>query len=225
MTTLLAGISAFRPRWPINRTAISPLEIPLISATDGALPTDTASPSMKTFEGLAMIESWARDRGHDTSRTFLFEGETPPDSEKFDWLVIMGGRVRKNKHREIGWHPVSLTPEGSRSDIFGVLPERFVALHWHGDTFEIPPYAVWTTKSEACKNQAFQLGRAIGLQFHLEATAEGIESLIRYCSDELSGGGEFVQAAEEILAGFDAIPEMNGLMFRFLDEVERRYGV
>jgi len=78
-------------------------------------------------------------------------------------------------------------------------------------------------ESEACENQAFQSGRAIGLQFHLEATAEGIENLIRNCSDELAGGGRFVQAAVEILAGFDAIPEMNGLMERFLDEAVRLY--
>ncbi len=44
-------------------------------------------------------------------------------------------------------------------------------------------------------------------------------------SDELSDGGEFVQAAEVILAGVKVVPEMNGLMARFLDEVERWYGV
>ncbi|MCR3883329.1 type 1 glutamine amidotransferase [Methanotrichaceae archaeon M04Ac] len=136
---------------------------------------------------------------------------------------VLGGKVLKNKEREIGWHPVSLTPEAKRSETFGVLPEKFVALHWHGDTFEIPPGAIHTAKSEACENQAFQLGRAIGLQFHLEATAEGIENLIRNCSEELAGGGRFVQDAVEILAGFDAISEMNGLMERFLDEAVRLY--
>lgn len=137
---------------------------------------------------------------------------------------VLGGRVRKNGHREIGWHPVNLTPAGSKSDLFGLLPESFVPLSWHGDTFDIPPGAVRMAESEGCANQAFQLGRAIGLQVHLEATAEGIENLIRNCSDELAGGGRFVQATVEILAGFDAIPEMNGLMDRFLDEAERRYG-
>jgi len=222
------------------------------------------------FEDMAMIESWAREKGYDVSRTLLFEGETPPDPEKFDWLVIMGGpmniyedekypwlaaeksfirraiedgkivlgiclgaqliadvlggKVRKNDHREIGWHPVSLTPEGSKSEIFGVLPEKFVALQWHGDTFEIPPGAAWMAKSEACKNQAFQLGKAIGLQFHLEASMESIDDLIENCADELSGGGEYVQSDGTISSHVDVIPEMNGLMARFLDEVERRYG-
>ncbi len=223
------------------------------------------------FEDMATIEAWAKEKGHDISRTLLFEGETPPKPEDFDWLVIMGGpmnvyedekypwlteekrfikraieegkivlgiclgaqliadilggKVDKNDHREIGWHWVSLTPEGSNSEIFGVLPEKFVALQWHGDTFDLPPGAAWTAKSEACENQAFQHGKAIGLQFHLEASMESIDDLIKNCSGELSDGGEYVQNEGEILARVDAIPEMNGLMARFLDEMERRYGV
>jgi hypothetical protein len=52
---------------------------------------------------------------------------------------------------------------------------------------------------------------------------ESIDDLIKNCSEELSGGGEFVQSAGEIRAGVGVIPEMNGLMYRFLDEAERRY--
>ena len=223
------------------------------------------------FEDMAMIESWAQDQGHDTSRTHLFEGEALPDLGEFDWLVIgggpmnvyedemypwlaaekifirdaiddgkivlgiclgaqliadvLGGKVRRNDHREIGWHSVSLTQAAQKSEVFGVLPEEFVALHWHGDTFEIPPGAAWMAESDACENQAFLLGKAIGLQFHLEASMASIDDLITNCSHELAGGGDYVQSAGEILAGVDAIPEMNRLMARFLDEVERRYGV
>jgi len=137
---------------------------------------------------------------------------------------VLGGNVHKNDHREIGWHGVSLTPAAKKSDIFGVLPERFVAFQWHGDTFEIPPGAAWMAESEACINQAFQLGKAVGLQFHLETSMKSIDDLIENCSDELSGGGEYVQSEEEILAHVDIIPGMNGIMARFLDEVERRYG-
>ncbi len=218
-----------------------------------------------------MIEAWANGKGHDVSRTLLFEGEALPDIEKFDWLVIMGGpmniyedekypwltaeknfirgvieegkivlviclgaqlvadvlggKVRRNELREIGWHWVSLTAEAQRSEIFRVLPEKFVALQWHGDTFEIPPDATWMAKSEACANQAFQHGKAIGLQFHLEASMESIDDLVKNCSGELSDDGEYVQNEEDILARVDVIPEMNGLMARFLDEMERQYGV
>jgi hypothetical protein len=39
-----------------------------------------------------------------------------------------------------------------------------------------------------------------------------------------SGGGYYVQSEKEILAGVEVIPEMNGLMARFLDGVEWLYG-
>jgi len=138
---------------------------------------------------------------------------------------VLGGKVRRNERREIGWHSVSLTPEAQRSEIFGLLPERFIALQWHGDTFDVPPGATWMAKSEACAHQAFQHGRAMGLQFHLEVSMDSIDDLVKNCSDELSGGGERVQSDGEILARVDVIPEMNGLMARFPDEVERRYGL
>ena len=168
------------------------------------------------FEDLANIESWARSRGHDLSRTMLFSDEKLPEMDHFDWLIIMGGpmniyedekypwlsrekefirqaiasdkivlgiclgaqliadvlggSVRRNEYREIGWFAVSLTEEGSTSPIFSVLPKSFVALHWHGDTFAIPPGAMRIAESQACANQAFIKGKAIGLQFHLESS-------------------------------------------------------
>jgi hypothetical protein len=79
-------------------------------------------------------------------------------------------------------------------------------------------------ESEACAHQAFQHGRAMGLQFYLEASMESIDDLVKNCSDELKDGGERVQSEEEILARVEVIPEMNGLMARFLDEGERLYG-
>ncbi len=39
---------------------------------------------------------------------------------------------------------------------------------WAKDTFKIPPGAAKIAESEECANQAFEYGRAIGLQFHLE---------------------------------------------------------
>ena len=79
-------------------------------------------------------------------------------------------------------------------------------------------------RSDACARQAFKLGEAIGLQFHPEASMDRIDDLVGNCSGELSGGGEFAQSKEEILARVDVIPEMNGLMARFMNGVEKRYG-
>ena len=43
------------------------------------------------FEDLAGIKDWAKDRGHQISRTLLFDGQEAPGIDEFDWLVIMGG--------------------------------------------------------------------------------------------------------------------------------------
>jgi GMP synthase (glutamine-hydrolysing) len=132
---------------------------------------------------------------------------------------VLGGKVHRNDHREIGCFPVKLTDEGAASRIFGVLPDTFVAIHWHGDTFEIPPGAMRMAKSAGCKNQAFMKGKAIGLQFHLESSVDSIYHLMQNCADELTDG-RFVQGPKELLSHQDLFPELKALMELFLDNVE-----
>jgi GMP synthase-like glutamine amidotransferase len=136
---------------------------------------------------------------------------------------VLGGRVRKNDQREIGWFPVKLTEAGRNSKIFGVLPESFVAIHWHGDTFAIPPKAARTAESQACRNQAFEMGKAIGLQFHLESSMDSMDHLIQNCADELTDG-RYVQKPKELLANLDRFPEIRNLMEIFLDNMEKVLG-
>ncbi len=135
----------------------------------------------------------------------------------------LGGGVRRNEQKEIGWLPVRLTPEAKSSKIFRVLPDNFVAFHWHGDTFDIPPAAVRMAESQACKNQAFEIGRAVGLQFHLESSMDSIDHLILNCSDELSEG-RYVQRPKELLSHLDRFSEIRMLMEVFLDNMEKALG-
>ena len=92
---------------------------------------------------------------------------------------VLGGQVSRGEHPEIGWYTVELTETGRAIPVFAGFPERFTALHWHGDTFAIPPGAVHVASSEACANQAFTHdgGRVVGLQFHLEETRESLALL------------------------------------------------
>ena len=136
---------------------------------------------------------------------------------------MLGGKVTGNKFREIGWFPVSLTSDGIASSIFSVLPQRFVALHWHGDTFTIPPGASRTAESEACLNQAFVLGRAIGLQFHLESSRDSIDHLLQNCADELTEG-PYVQKPKELAAPSETFTQILGLMEQLLDRIETEFG-
>lgn len=135
----------------------------------------------------------------------------------------MGGTVSKNKFREIGWYPVNLTPDAGKSPAFRRLPQELIAFHWHGDTFSIPPNARKLASSEACDNQAFEINRAIGLQFHLESTQESIEKLIANGSGDLDRG-RFVQDAGQIRAGYGYLPQINSAMSLLLDSIESEYG-
>lgn len=136
---------------------------------------------------------------------------------------VLGGKVYRNEHKEIGWFPIRLTADAMSSPVFRVLPEEFVAFHWHGDTFDIPPGAVRTAESQACRSQAFVMGKAVGLQFHLESSMDSIDHLILNCSDELKDG-KYVQRPKELLSHLDRFPEIRVLMEVFLNHMEKVLG-
>ncbi len=97
----------------------------------------------------------------------------------------LGAEVLPARHKEIGFFPVTLTQEARKSRYFHDFPDRFTPLHWHGQTFTLPPGALHIARSEACEQQAFEMGPHIGLQFHLEMTADVITGLIKHAGDEL----------------------------------------
>ncbi len=135
---------------------------------------------------------------------------------------VLGGKVRRNEYKEIGWHPVVMTPDALDSPIFRDFPPSFIAFQWHGDTFEIPPGAIRLAVSRACANQGFEDGRAIGLQFHLEYTAKSIEKIIENCGEELVEG-KYIQTKEEMTTQPGNISEANRLLEIFLENVERAF--
>jgi len=132
---------------------------------------------------------------------------------------VLGGPVTRNLHKEIGWFPVELTPQGHEMAAFRGLPARFTAFHWHGDTFAIPPGAVHAALSAGCRNQAFVYhDRVVGLQFHLESSAQSIKKLIDNCGDELVAG-TYIQGAAQMLPAPDRVPEINGIMAQLLNNL------
>ena len=113
------------------------------------------------------------------------------------FAAALGARVRPNPVKEIGWFPVEGLP--TREPAAFRFPAAFDAFHWHGETFALPPGAMHLARSRACENQAFQSGRAIGLQFHLETTPESARALIENARAELVPG-PFVRTEAELLA-------------------------
>jgi GMP synthase-like glutamine amidotransferase len=105
-------------------------------------------------------------------------------------------RVYPNPVKEIGWFPIQGLDEGEGTFRF---PSERTVFHWHGETFDLPQGGVRLARSLGCENQAFQLKRhVIGLQFHLEMTAEGARSIVESCRNELVPGSS-IQSAREIL--------------------------
>jgi GMP synthase-like glutamine amidotransferase len=98
---------------------------------------------------------------------------------------LLGAEVKKNPLMEIGAYPVRLTAAGRSDPLFNGFPRTFPVFHWHGDTFAIPPGAKRLAMDRDCPNQAFRMGSALGLQFHLEITAAEAGSWADTYAEEL----------------------------------------
>jgi len=129
---------------------------------------------------------------------------------------VLGSRVYKSKFKEIGWHPVKKTDKASALNL---LPQEFVAFHWHGETFDLPKGALHAAKSEACLNQAFVFkSKVIGLQFHLESTPYSVCALLEHCSEDVVAD-RYVQRPEEMLGNEKGFTSANRLMNVLLDGI------
>jgi GMP synthase-like glutamine amidotransferase len=132
--------------------------------------------------------------------------------------AALGARVTRNRHKEIGWFPITLTEAGRQSPFGHVLGNAAEVFHWHGDTFDLPAGAVHLARSAACEHQAFSVGdRVVGLQFHLETTPAAARALVENCPDDLVAG-RFVQSGEAILSDSGRFARINTVMERLLDQ-------
>jgi GMP synthase (glutamine-hydrolysing) len=87
-----------------------------------------------------------------------------------------GARVYPGPAKEIGWAPLLPTPAGRQSPLRHLEAAGWHALHWHGDTFDLPAGATLLASTALVPHQAFSLGSAVlALQFHLEAEPRQLE--------------------------------------------------
>ena len=117
----------------------------------------------------------------------------------------LGGEVTRAKVKEIGWGDVEIADNVVARDWFGG-GGRFEAFHWHGETFSNPPGATRVLTNGHCANQAFALGRHLGLQCHVEMTPELVRSWCRGGAGEIekSAASPGVQKPEAILRNLEA---------------------
>lgn len=108
----------------------------------------------------------------------------------------LGSRVVQNPEYEVGWFPVAFTHEARAT--FPGLPEAASVLHWHGDTFGLPPGATRVASSPACPEQGFVVqGKCLGLQFHLEVDPDLVKLYVE--GQGRWPKGAYVQKPEGIL--------------------------
>jgi GMP synthase-like glutamine amidotransferase len=137
----------------------------------------------------------------------------------------LGARVRTGPSPELGVLAVRLTPQAALDPVFAGAPQSFSTLQWHGDTYELPVGAVHLARSEAYEQQAFALGRAYALQFHLEvdsALAESWMAIPDYVSEleQLDGPGAPARMLEQVRAvELDSVALARRLFASWLSEV------
>ena len=95
-----------------------------------------------------------------------------------------GGKVERAAQPEIGWMPLQTTGSAAARYWFGegAVPAgsgngtgAHTLYQWHRDSFvTLPPGAELIASSAACAHQAFAIGPHLGMQFHIEITAEKI---------------------------------------------------
>lgn len=92
--------------------------------------------------------------------------------------AALGSAVVTGPQPEVGISAVTLQRAAAGDAVFRHAPHPLVALHWHADTFDVPPAGVLLARTDSYP-QAFRVRRAWGLQFHIEssrpATARWLE--------------------------------------------------
>jgi GMP synthase (glutamine-hydrolysing) len=123
--------------------------------------------------------------------------------------AALGARVYSGQHgAEIGWAPVQSSGPGQPPQWFAPLVAGDLSVfHWHGDTFDLPAGATPLAKTELYENQTFMVGDfGLGLQFHPEVTAAGLERWYVGHAFELSRRG--VSVAELRAASLKNAPAL-----------------
>jgi GMP synthase-like glutamine amidotransferase len=137
----------------------------------------------------------------------------------------LGARVAPGGGPELGVLSVQLTEAAAGDPVFAGAPASFPTLQWHGDTYELPKGAVQLARSPAYEQQAFVLGRAYALQFHLEvdtALAREWMDIPAYVEEleQLAGAGAAARLVDEVSAAeARTVPLARELFGRWLERV------
>ncbi|TGD82260.1 type 1 glutamine amidotransferase [Hymenobacter wooponensis] len=129
----------------------------------------------------------------------------------------LGGTVGRNAQPEVGFWPVQFTAEARQHPLFQHVPEFVPALHWHYDAFTLPPGAQLVAYSPPTSCQGFLWReRVVGLQFHPEADAAWLASIVE-AEGHLLKPAAYVQTAEAIQAKAATVDTSPAFLYPLLD--------
>lgn len=130
----------------------------------------------------------------------------------------LGGKVTRNRVKEIGWLPVEPYDTAAAREWSDGIGPRFDVFHWHGETFSIPPGAAPILRSRACRNQAFAMGKHLAFQCHIEMTPDLVRSWARAGKGEIANTSATVHSAKQMCTNVVARTErLNRIADRFYD--------
>ena len=118
----------------------------------------------------------------------------------------LGGTVHRGIKKEIGWHDIHITSAGLNGLFKGFGQKDLRVFQWHGDTYTLPPNTKILAYSDLYP-QAFQIGYAYGLQFHLEVTMGMIRTWLEKYKKETTKEG--LNANSILPRKEDEIQELN----------------
>jgi GMP synthase-like glutamine amidotransferase len=130
----------------------------------------------------------------------------------------LGGQVGPNPVKEIGWGEVEVLENDAAHAWFGDAPRRFLSFHWHGETFTLPPGATHILRSAHCENQAFVLGPHLGMQCHVEMTAEMVRTWCEVGAEEIASA-----KSPAVQTPFEILTDLEGRVSRLNAVADRLY--
>ncbi|MGI4875694.1 MAG: type 1 glutamine amidotransferase [Janthinobacterium lividum] len=144
----------------------------------------------------------------------------------------LGGEVHPNPEPEFGFWTVRFAAKALAHPLLRSWPDKAAVLHWHFDTFTVPPGALRVGMSAGCAVQGFVWGDGvIGLQFHPEMSEELVEQLLAAEDHDLIEEEEFVQTADQMRTKLKSVWKGRKLLETLLTnmvalhEHELNYGV
>lgn len=130
---------------------------------------------------------------------------------------VLGAKVYPNSEKEIGWFPITWEQASLKTMLFQSLSSPMNVLHWHGETFDLPPCALRIARSVGCLNQGFLYReKVLALQFHLEFVDGSTEYMLSTFKEGMPKG-PYVQTQKEIASNEILIPSSNDALYGILN--------